>query len=559
MAVIGNFNRQSPTLLGSEWRPQTGRNIVLSSTTRAVAQRIVPSNITARDVDVYLSQIVGTPGIGIEIVSTLEPTLDTPIDRFPGTDTGATKSDWLNESDAAASYTKVAKKVASTTYLKPNTSKATSLEFRAASAISAGKRIVSITQGMLARWPGSVDGGVSGFHYSPASGTAYPALKGVVNISGTDYQTGLNPGGIVSKFTTFTSPPMWLNPSTGLPWTLTQANSLANGTDEFGVTRNASIYTLEAQIAGLWLTIQTCAENRVACYSSTTAQTLGWQRYTLTGPDGGAVSAFSANTYYWLVIYLLSTTGGASLSLPALKDTNLIVSTSASGTGEHRQTYNVTLDRGVVIDSTDVVPGEIAALMVETSGSAWIGDSSPYVTLAPLEVSTGPSQQLTAPSGTTFGGVRLNVGWESTNLRSGTLPPDAPLLIEVRSGVGASTGGGSLVATATIGPDQFTTGALQDIQVPFDASFVSTATQYSIYFKSAATTDRSWVVGQLDTGSATVTTISTANVEATGIGGTTDSYQDTAGSATSRYDIPVLLIPAVSAPGSLAVTALAAA
>jgi len=557
---MGDYNRQSPTLLGSEWRPQTSRNIVLSALNRGVAQRFVPGNVTAASWDAYLSTITGSPGLAIEIVSTLTPTLDTPVDRFPGTNTGATKSDWVDEASGTSDYTDVDQKTFDGThYLQPNTAAESDLMFRAASSITSGKRVVSITQNLLARWPGVAAGGVNGFFYSSGGGTAYPGIKGQVNLGGVNYPTGLVVAAPSSQFATYSSPAMWLNPSTNKPWTLTDANTLCNGTDEFGINRASSIYTSEVNVTGLWLTVQTCAENRVACYYTRTGQTLGWQKYALIHPDtGGTISAFSANTYYWLVMYLLNTEGGASLTLPALKDTNLILTTAASGsTGDHRQSYNVVLSSGVVTDS-EANPGEHIPGMLVTSAPAVSNESTPYIALTPLEVSTGPSQQVTATSGTTYGGVRLNVGWESTNLRSGTAAPDAPLLIEIRKGAGAETGTGTLSATATVNPDKLLSGGFQDIQVPFDAAFVSTSSQYYVFFRSAASTDRSWVVGQLDTRSDNVTTVTAAEVQGQSVGGTTDSYVDTSGTADDRYDIPVLLIPSVSAPASPTATVLAA-
>lgn len=560
MAVIGNYNRQSPTLLGSEWRPSSSRNVVLSTKTKAVAQRFVPGNVTADTISLYLSAINGTPGIAAEIVSTLTPTLDTPSIRYPGTNTGATKSAWIDEAGGTSDYTDLDQQVFDGThYLKPNTSALAQLLFRGQSSISAGKRIVDITQSIVISFPGAAAGGVKNFFYTPATGTSYASVTGVMNISGVDYNTGLTVPSPIGEFSTFSSPALATNPSTGLPWTLTEANALCSGSDEWGITKAKSIYTLEHRICGMYLTVNTCTENRVARYHSKTGQTAGWQTYTLTGPDGGAISAFSANTYYYLVIYLLNTAGGASLTLPALQDTNLILASSASAsTGDFRQTYTCDLDSGIVTNAT-ARPGEMIPAIVHVTTPAYISDSNPYVALTPLAVSTGPSQEITAASGTDYAGIRLNVGWQSTNLSDGTLPPDAPLAIEIRKGAGAATGGGTLSATATLAPDALTTGGLQDVQVAFDAAFTSTASQYYCFLRSSSTTDRGWVVGQLDTGSNKVTTISAANVQAQSIGGTTDSYVDTSGTEDDRYDIPMLLIPTVSALSGLAATVVSAA
>lgn len=557
---MGDFNRSAPTLLGSEWRPQSSRTIVLSSKTRAVAQRIRPSNVTPADIDLYLSQIIGTPGIGIELVDTLSPTLDTASIRYPGTNTGATKSDWVDEASGTSDYSDLAKQTAGTAYLQPNTSAQAQLLFRGASAISAGKRIVSITQNVLVGWPGVADGGVKSFFYTSSGGTAYAPLTGVFNISGTDYSTGLSTTSPVANPSVFSGSTMFLNPSTGIPWTLTQANALCNGTDEWGVTKAKSIYTLEHRMHGMWLEVATCAENRLACYYSATAQTKGWQRYVLVHPDtGGTIAALSSNTYYYLVVMLLNPDGGASLTIPALEDTNLILAASASAsTGDFRQVYDCTISSGVVTGST-ALPGVMIPAMLENPAATFNAESQPYVGLSAVAVSTGPSQEVTATSGTTYAGVRLNVGWESTNTADGTLPPDAPLLIELRHDSGALTGGGTLDATATLAPDALKTGALQDVTVAFDASVAVSSTQYVVFFRSSSSTGRGWCVGRLDCGSNLVSTISAANVQAQTIGGTTDSYADTAGTEDDRYDIPVALVTAVAALSSLTATVQAAA
>lgn len=544
---MGNFNRQAATLLGAEWRPQTSRYIVLNSLTQAVAQRIRPGNVTLADIDFYITRLIGTPGLAIEVVSTLTPTLDTPVDVYPGTDTGATLSSWVNESSATASYTKVAKKTPTTTYLQPNTQASASLLFRATSAVSAGKRVVSIQQGMNIAYP-SVAPAVSPWFFGiTGGGGAFAQVSGVMNIGGTSYQTGLAATTPATNYTPYLSPAMMTNPSTKIPWTLTEANTLCNGTNTFGITKASSTYTLEHRLAGLWMTVQTCAENRVGVAYSTTAQTAGWQRYVMSGPDGGAISAFSANTYYWIVIYILSTQGGSAVVLPALKDADLVLATSASAsTGDFREAIDCVIDRGCVTTSS-INAGEMIPVMIENPAATFNADSQPYVALTATSIGTGPAQQVTSAGANTYAGVRVTVGWAT-----GSAPPDAPLLVELRHGAGAATGGGTLDGTATIPANQLTNGNLTDVVAAFSSPVTTSATQYHVFFRSTSTNP--WSVGRLDTGSDVVSTISTANVENQGIGGTTDSYVDTSGSATSRYDLAVLLVASITNPASVTAT-----
>lgn len=724
---MGDFNPGANALLGSEVRPQSVRYVVLSQTNRAVIMRFRPGVGTLVDIGEYLQQFNGTPGIAAEVVSTLQPTLDAPVDIFPGTDTGATETDWQNESAAAASYTKVAKKLAGSTYLTPNTSKATSLRFRGTTAIAGGKRVMSLTHSMLVQWPGAAAGGISGFFYNKGGGTAYPPLKGVLNISSADWPSGLAapaPGG---TYQTWSSLPMMLNPATGIPWTLNQANALCNGTDTFGITRDQSVYSLEAQVGGLWLTAQTCAENRVAHYYSSTATAKGWQRgATLSGPNGATIAAFAANTWYYLVIYLLNTAGGASVVVPVLKDANVVAAASASSsTGEHRQLSEAVLTSGVVT-SVQTKPGELMPALImtatgtdtfdrannaasagsadtgqaytaavgtwgingnelyrPTSGGAYdqltqpsgadgfvewtygsnvqdgmgcllrwvdsanflhveraagfgvvnlyqrvagvstfvdnapmnnaIGDvvrvvfigtnlafysngvltkvipgvtqfattgtrvglqcpaavtnaarwngfkwgafnsqSQPYVAVSSTPIGTGPAQQITAPAGLTYLGVRATIGWATSGQQ-----PNAPLTIEIRHGGGAATGGGTLDATATIPANALSSYALTDITALFSASFVSSAIAYYVFFRSASTNP--WAVALLDTDSATQSGLAAAIIEAQGIGGTTDGYYDTSGTLNTRYDLACLLLPSVGAPSAPTATVLAGA
>lgn len=545
---MGSFNPGSPTILGGQWQPSQARNLVLSTGVQAVAMRMRPGAVTPADLDAYLKVISGTPGLALEIVDTLVPTLDVPVTVFPGTDAGAAKSSWVDEAAGASAYTDVNKKTVASTYLVNNTQALAELSFRGATAISAGKRIVSVQGSVNIAYPQATVPGQEFFFYVSSGQSQFAPVDLVVNIGGTLYALG---GGSTSPLIPYivnSSPQVWLNPATKIPWTLTEVNAITNGTDRFGIQKRASTFTGEHRIQGLWLTVQTCPENRRACYYTTTGQTQGWQRYVLVHPDGGAIGALSANTWYWVVVYVLNAAGGSSITLPVLGDPDLVLAASASATGHHRVAYDCGLDRGIVTAAT-MRTGEMIPMLLENPAGTFNDESQPYVALG--TDATDRAQQITAAAGTTYGGVRFNLGWATP-----TEAPDAALYVEVRHGAGAETGGGTLDAIATIPVTHLTNGALNDVQVPFAASFVSAAVQYYVYFRSTAT--KPWAIGYLDTDSATVSTITTAQVEGTTQGATTDSYVDDAGAQTTRYDFGVALIPTTAAPSGLASSLLAA-
>lgn len=510
--------------------------------------RVRPGAVTPADIDPYLKLVSGTPGLGVELVSTLTPTMDVPVTIYPGTDTGASKSSWVDEAAGTSAYTDANKKTIASTYLVSNTQAAEELSFRGATAVAAGKRVVSIQGNVHIAYPSVAAPGSSFFFYVSADGQAqFAPVENIVNVGGTAYGLG---GGSTSPLkdpTVYSSPNVWLDPSTGIPWTLTNVNALTNGTNRFGIQKRASTFTGEHRVHGLWLTVQTCAENRLACYYTTTGQTKGWARYALVHPDAGAISALSANTWYWIVVYALNPTGGASITLPVLGDPNLVLTSAASATGHHRLAYDCVTDRGVVTTAT-ARTGEMIPVLIENPAGTFNAESQPYAAIAQGTVSQ--SQQITAVSGTTYGGVRLNVGWLYQNVI-----PTAPLYVEIRSGGGAGTGGGSLAATATLPVTLLRNGATTDVQVAFDASFACASVQYYAYLKSSSD---QWRIGYLDTGSDVVTTLSTAQVEGTSQGGTTDTFVTSAGAQTTRYDWGICLIPATAAPSGFASTFLAA-
>lgn len=546
---MGNQNPNSPTILGTEWHPAQQRNVVLSTGVQAIAMRIRPGNVTVADLDAYLKLINGTPGLALEIVDTLVPTLDTPVTIYPGTDTGASKSSWVDEAAGASAYTDVNKKTVASTYLVSNSRALAELSFRGATAISAGKRVISVQGSVNIAYPQTAVPGQDFFFYVSSGQSQFAPVDLVVSVGGTLYALGGGSSSPLIPYTVYSSPQVALDPSTGLPWTLTNVNAITNGTNRFGIQKRASTFTGEHRIQGLWLTVQTCAENRKAVYYSATGQTQGWQRYVLFHPDTGALSALSADTWYWVVVYVLNAGGGSSITLPVLGDPTLVLAASGSATGHHRVAYDCAIDRGVITAAT-MRTGEMIPMLLENPAGTFNAESQPYVALG--TEATARAQQITATSGTTYGGVRFNLGWADLSA-----PPDAPLYVEVRHGAGAETGAGTLVATATIPIGFLEAGGLVDVQVPFDASFVCASVQYYVYFRSAAS--KTWAVGYMDTDSASVSTISTANVESTTQGGTTDSYVDAAGAQTTRYDFTVALIPTTVAPSGLTTTSLAAA
>src|SRR5262245_33125958 len=104
---MGDFNSNSPTLRGQEWRPYFERLFTFDSPGRGLMMRVKPQ--TTPRVDLYVERIFGQPGIGVELLGAVGGT-DTPLPTqtkgyFPPlTDTGKVTTGWVNESGAALGF-----------------------------------------------------------------------------------------------------------------------------------------------------------------------------------------------------------------------------------------------------------------------------------------------------------------------------------------------------------------------------------------------------------------------------------------------------------------------
>lgn len=528
---MGDYNSNvGAGVLGSEWRPQSSRNIVVSGA-NALVQRFRPGAVTPAKLDAYLAAVLSA-GLCMEIVDTLTPALDAAVTVFPANNTGAVTTGWVDEGSVSAPvFSKVNKSGDDSTYAQHFVVAGSTLQpmtFRCATAIAAGKRIVS------------VQAHVRGYAYT-GSGAGFD-----LSLGGTDLQT---PIALTTDFIprTLDGTIYYLHPTTGIPWSLTaQANVLCNGTDRIGVYAALNTYV---RVSGVWLTVVTCVENRRAFnyQAAGSGPGVGWSQKTLVGPNGAAIGALSANTWYYIVLWA---PGGASFTVPALKDANVVMATVASSTtAEHRQTYNATVGGSGVLSAAAAVPKEIAPVLIEAPAGTFNSQSHPYGALSPVTVDSsvtpGVSQQITSPGVTTYAQVKLSLGWVGAR-------PDGPLTVEVRHGGGAATGGGVLDATGSVATTDLASGTMADFTVNLAASFASSATQFFVFFRSSASAGKGWKLGRVDVVDTTVSGVTTAQVEGTGIGAATDSYVDTGGTARSRYDIPVLLIAGVGGGGGAA-------
>lgn len=168
------------------------------------------------------------------------------------------------------------------------------------------------------------------------------------------------------------------------------------------------------------------------------------------------------------------------------------------------------------------------------------------------------AQSITTAAATGYGGVRVSPAW------NGSLIPDAPLIVDIRSDTAGATGGGTLLATATLDPALVTNPSGIKIDVVFSTTYTNTANaQVWANFSSSATRGRGWKLFAADTGSDKIAsgTLLT-EIEGTSHQGGTDQWANETGIPQNRYDLPVALISGLSVPTSqtaITVTTLSAA
>lgn len=559
---MGDFNSNSPSLRGMEWRPSSVRQFSFDATTKGLAMRVKAGGaVTVSALDHFVSNVVGSPGMGVEILDTLVPTGLALNAYKPGTDTGAVTTGWVNESGGAVGYGKVSDG-SNSTYLK-NSGTITYgsplvLLYRGSAAALSGKRIAN---------SGSTVGINLTFTLA-ASGTAnFAKCRGVLDIGGTRYYTAYVYKSVLIGSTTF-SVQFPYNPATNLPWTQAEFNNFTNATtDEFGIEVQAEAFLGGAanaaagdiRVAEMAISCYTVTENRKGFIYSTSlgSSTAAWLEETL-----GSTAAMSANTWYWVHIFnWLNAAGSNYFQMPVLQAPSIIEAASAStSTGDHRKVYETTIvDSSGVISSYTATDREMIPVLLDRSGTIET-QSQPYCEVDTVDIYNGSvtnfgSEITSAAGATAYGGLKVIVGWQNTSQR-----PDAPLTFTIRRGGGFLTGGGTLDATFTLAPTDLTSGGLQDVTVPISGFTTQVgATQYGVAVTSTATDGKGWKVAVLDTRSDVVTSgVTAAEVQGASQGGTTDSYY-TGGTENDRYDMPIAFVASPAAPSGFTASPAAAA
>lgn len=549
---MGDFNPNTPSLRGMEWRPHKERHWKGDSPLGALVQRFRPGSATPANDHCYIETVVGNPGLAVEYVNDPAPA-QTETDYYPGTDTGAVVTGWQDQGGSTANYSEIDDTYTTTDYHRNTNalSAAATLDllFRGAVSALSGVRVLSVA--VCASLKLTTD----------SSNSSEVRVHGILDLSGTRYAGG---GAVdvrkTGRFAIYELSKWRLNPSTGLPWTVAQVNALLQSggvaTDEFGIRLSKGRVAAQGfWVSGMWLRVTTCTENRLGFYYSDSPPRVGWTELPLSSP-----AAFSANTWYYRVCYPLVGNAENYLEVPVLSAATAVEATSGSATGEHRELSIATMSGpGGVATAVTERPGEMIPALIDT-GSI-LSQSQPYADFVEdtyySGATTNRGQEITCAAGTAYAAIRLPVGWQDRAQR-----PDQPLVVELRTGAGALTGGGTLQATATLLPSAINDGAITDTIIAF-TSFTPGATQVFALIKSAATSGRGWRIPRLDTRSdrigsgTTLTEIEQASFGPSTGTGQTDSWS-TGGTENDRYDIPCALIAAPTAPSGLTAVPVAA-
>lgn len=550
---MGLFNPRTPSIEGSEFQPTTSRRVNLNSPLKGIAMRIRPSSsgsVTISRLHPLLRLVEGNPGLALEVLTTLEPTIAETV-FLPGTDTGNTVTGWQDQAGATLNYSDVdAEYFDGTNYARNSAAVsatgALTLAFRGNNAGALGtNRVLSVRVGAVLR-------------LLAATGNAREVdVAARLVLNGQGYLAAAKRTGQRASWDR--RPNLgrwWLNPETGIPWTVSEVDDIIDSADgdTFGIRARGKLAATGLRVGGLFLTVEHCAENRIGSVYTAGAVRAGWLEQVLA-----ATASIAANTFCWVHLYALNGSTEDYLQTTILNDPALLVDDVAAGTGDCRMVVRTTLSGpgGVPVETVEK-PGQMFPILIEVGGTIQ-PSSQPYVQLEDGEiflnratVTPYNAQQITTPNPTaTFAGVQFAAGWEDLRRR-----PDRPLKIEVRTGAGAATGGGTLKATATLSPED-STAALAQRLVAFDAAFAAaTSTQHHVLFYSRATPGRGWKLNAVDTRSDLVTSgggTTVAEVEGASQGGQTDSYT-TGGTPLDRYDIPVAMFAAPSGPSGLTAT-----
>jgi hypothetical protein len=524
---MADFNANSPTLRGMELRPKSSRTKILNSTGKGIAMRFKGFAGTVTSLHRYLTAVSGTPGLGLEVLSSLNPTVATSTfapnldDSFVGSvfkQPGASQTSMFQAIDEAVLDT--------TDYIEMTGTNPKYLFEINTSGGLAGKRVDALVLTLQCHSP--ISGGYLFVGLNQGGTYRQKFVTGVPFVLGSLYQFTIR----------------WdVNPQTGKPWTIAEVEAF-DGADEIeirwvGFTGYGRLWLYQAVV-----TVEQVTENRLGFIYSLGKPVVGWNEENTTD------ATLSASTHYYSHMFGLEANSLSTLQVPVLKDPEVIKALTASATtGEHREAYETTRTPGGLIKSAVTLPTEVMPLLIDTGSIAT--QSQPYAELDDVSFYTATPDnsgtEITAAGATAYGGIRVPVGWAQAQR------PDAPIKFEIRSTAAALTGDGTLHATATLNPEDSPSRDYTDLLIPFDAPFTSSAIQYYVYIEAFASATRAWKLGRLDSRSDVVTGTTAAEVQGATQGGTADSWFTTA-IELDRYDMPIALVASPTAPAGVTAT-----
>ena len=556
---MGDFNLTAPSVIGLETPIYQMVHKLLDSPTKAVAMRVKPGAVSVNEWHSFFAEVAGQPGHALEIVDDLTPTI-AKDEYAPGSDSDAVTTGWEDQGNAAVNFGDLDDRYDLTEYARNSTAMASTsgreLLFAAnASGDLTGERILAVYVG------------ASLTLLNVSGNGALAVAKATLSIDGTSYSTQERPFAKTGRPTVYNTLGYFpFDPSDNLPWLVAQVDDFLDPTDNelFGCTVRAKAAAEGLRVNGTWLGVYHCPENRY-WYSYLNGQPrVGWHQNTMTSLLG----ALSADTWYWLVLSCPYGTTQSRARIPLLRGSYVVPAPddAADTTGEHRGIYEITLPWPASVPTSvpDIKAGYFPVLL-GNSGTIH-SQSQPYAELDEINVYSGQvaniGQQVFSPAAGphTVAGIGLVVKW------TGTKPPDAPLVLTVRGGAGAISGGGTLIGTATVEAED-APRRYSYVRAPFDggAAALSSSTQYHVFAESDASAARGWTVFRGDTRSDLLqpTPTTTLNeVEQASYGRSTGTGQDDsyvqAGTANDRHDLFVHLLGAPVAPTGLRITPVAA-
>lgn len=555
---MGDYNPNANNPLGLETRLLTRRDVVLDSPLVAVAQRVKTGAITLARDHVLIRQVQGTPAFAVDYVTELAPATTTTIYTNKTETTGEVSTGWQDQAGGTVEVADVSDPYNDASYVRNTSAQSRTgqlpIKFRGndAGALT-GRRVLRVRIGATVQLRRVTDNAqtvliAGGFTINAVD--YYAPARSVAKTQANSFQR-------IDDLATF-----YFNPETGLPWTAAEIDDVLDtaDADTYNFYVQGKLAAAGFRLSAYWVEVVHCAENRVGYHHQTQAPRLGWQEMPGSGTLAGT-SLLSANTYYWRVVSAPRATSKDLFTVAVERGLWTPAVLATETTTEHRQASVLALvapggvagaNPGDVSTKTDEMVG---GYLTESTAPAILSQSQPYADVPTRTLnSASPAnigQQLTGGAGLTYAGVVLAIGWENLAVR-----PTGPLIVEVRSGVGAISGGGSLHATAVIDPDALPTGAIQEHQAGLLASFASAAVQYHVILRSSAAPGSGWATVKNDVRTdLTMTGTTIAEVEGATFGGQTDSYIE-AGSAFDRYDVPVALLAAPSPPRNLTATVL---